>query len=77
MMNIEAFIDKLNTEQQQTAFDLLWQRLSADPQTLSSPAWHGEVLAYREANPSSEPKMSISDAKNEVKRMVDERRSSR
>ena len=77
MMNIEAFIDKLNAEQQQTAFDLLWQRLSADPQTLSSPAWHGEVLAYREANPSSEPKMSISDAKNEVKRMVDERRSSR
>lgn len=77
MMNIEAFIDKLNTEQQQTALDLLWQRLSADPQTLSSPAWHGEVLAYREANPSSEPKMSISDAKNEVKRMVDERRSSR
>lgn len=77
MMNIETFIDTLNTEQQQTAFDLLWQRLSADPQTLPSPAWHGEVLAHRGANPSSKLKMSVSDAKLEVKRMVDERRSSR
>ena len=76
-MKIEAFIDKLNTEQQQIAFDLLWQRLAADPQTLSSPAWHGDVLAYRSENPSCKPKMSVSDAKIEVKRMVDERRTSR
>jgi hypothetical protein len=76
-MNIESFIDTLNSEQQQTAFDLLWQRLSADPQAFPSPAWHGEVLAYREANPSGKPKMSVSDAKTEVKRMIDERRSSR
>ena len=75
-MNLESYIDTLNTEQQQTAFDLLWHRLSADPQSVSSPAWHGEVLAYREANPSSKPKMSISDAKIEVKRKVDERRTS-
>ncbi len=76
-MNIETFIDTLNPEQQQTALDLLWQRLSADPQSLPSPAWHAEVLAHREANPSDKPKMSVSDAKIEVKRMVDERRSSR
>jgi len=76
-MNIESFIDTLNSEQQQTAFDLLWQRLSADPQALPSPAWHGEVLAYREANPSGKSKMSVSDAKTEVNRMIDERRSFR
>jgi len=76
-MNIESFIDTLSAEQQQAAFDLLWQRLSADPHNLASPAWHREVLAYRTANPSDKPKMSISDAKMEVKRMVDERRSSR
>ena len=76
-MNIEAFIDTLNPEEQQTAFDLLWERISADPQTLPSPAWHAEVLGFREKNPSDQPKMSISDAKTEVKRMVDERRSSR
>jgi len=76
-MNIETFIDTLTPEEQQTAFDLLWQRLSADPQSLPSPAWHGEVLAHREANPSDKPKMSVADAKAEVKRMVDERRSSR
>ncbi len=76
-MNLEAFIDTLNPEQQQAVFDLLWQRLSADPQALPSPAWHAEVLTYREANPSEKPKMSVEDAKTEVKRIVHERRSSR
>jgi hypothetical protein len=76
-MNIEAFIDTLDFEQQQAAFDMLWQRLSAEPQSLPSPAWHGEVLAYREENPSDKRKMSVAEAKIEVKRMVDERRSSR
>jgi hypothetical protein len=76
-MNIEAFIDTLNTEQQQTALDLLWQRLAVAPQTLPSPTWHGDVLRYRESNPSTKPTMSVSDAKIEVKRMVDERRTSR
>ena len=59
-MAIESFIDTLNTEQQQAAFDLLWQRLSADPRTLRSPTWHREVLAYRSENPSSSPKMTVS-----------------
>jgi hypothetical protein len=76
-MTIESFIDTLNTEQQQAAFDLLWQRLAADPRILPSPTWHGEVLAYRSENPSGNPKMTVSDAKIEVKRMIDERRSSR
>lgn len=76
-MKIELFIDSLNTEQQQAAFDLLWQRLSADPRALPSPAWHGEVLSYRSENPSSSPKMTVSEAMVEVKRMVNERRNSR
>lgn len=49
-MNIETFIDTLTPDQQQTALDLLWQRLSANPQSLPSPEWHGEVLAAREAS---------------------------
>lgn len=76
-MNIETFIDTLDTEQQQTAFDLLWQKLSADPESLPSPSWHGDVLRHRELNPSDNPKMSVAEAKREVKRMVDERRNSR
>ena len=76
-MKIESFIDTLNTEQQQVAFDLLWQRLSADSRSLLSPTWHGEVLEYRSENPSSSPKMTLSEAKIEVKRMIDERRNSR
>ncbi len=76
-VNIESFIDALSTEQQQAALDLLWQRLSADAQSLTSPAWHGEVLEYRDASPSGKPKLPVPDAKIDVKRMVDERRCSR
>ena len=75
-MEIETFIDTLNPEQQQAAFDLLWQRLAADPQTLTSPAWHGNVLAHRTANPSGQPNMSVAEARIAVKRIIDERRSS-
>ena len=75
-MEIETFIDTLNPEQQQAAFDLLWQRLAADSRTFNSPAWHGDVLAYRTANPSGEPNMSVAEAKIAVKRIIDERRSS-
>lgn len=75
-MEIKAFIDNLNHEQQQLAFDLLWQRLAANSQSLASPAWHGEVLAHRTANPSDGPGISVSEAMVEVKRMVDERRNS-
>jgi hypothetical protein len=75
-MEIEAFIDTLNSEQQQVAFDLLWRRLAADSRKLESPAWHEDVLAYRTANPSTEPNMSVAEAKIAVKRIVDERRSS-
>ena len=75
-MEIETFIDTLNPEQQQIAFDLLWQRLAAHSRALNSPAWHGDVLAYRTANPSNEPNMSVAEAKMAVKRIIDERRSS-
>ncbi|MFO0818364.1 MAG: hypothetical protein U1A77_10510 [Pirellulales bacterium] len=75
-MEIEAFIDTLSPEQQQAAFDLLWQRLAADSRALDSPAWHRDVLAYRKANPSNQPNMSVTEAKAAVKRIVDERRRS-
>ena len=29
------------------AMELLWKALSASPEKLDSPAWHGEVLAER------------------------------
>lgn len=75
-MEIEAFIDTLNPEQKQVALDLLWQRLSADSRALASPEWHGEVLASRAANPSSEPNLPVAQAMSAVKRMMDERRNS-
>ena len=75
-MEIETFIDALTPEQQQAAFDLLWQRLAAEPRVLSSPAWHADVLDHRTATPSDQPNMSVAEAKIEVKRIIDERRSS-
>ena len=75
-MEIETFIDTLSPAQQQAAFDLLWQRLAADSRALDSPAWHGDVLSYRTANPSHEPNMTLAEAKIAVKRIVDERRNS-
>ena len=62
-MNLENFIDALDAEQQRTAFDLLWHRLSAAPSVLPSPSWHEEVLACRGANPRGEPRRSVPDAK--------------
>lgn len=62
-MESETFIDTLNLEQKQAAFDLLWQRLAAEPRALNSPAWHGDVLAYRTANPTNVPNMSVAEAK--------------
>jgi hypothetical protein len=76
-MEIETFIDTLNLEQQQAAFDLLWQRLASDSKALHSPAWHEEVLAYRSSNPSNEPNMSVAEAKIAIKRIIDERRDSK
>lgn len=76
LMEIKAFIDTLNPEQQQVAFDLLWQRLAADSRSLDSPAWHEDVLAYRTANPSSEPTMPVAEARIAVKRIINERRNS-
>ena len=75
-MEIEEFINTLSPEQQQAAFDLLWQRLATGSGKGNSPTWHGDVLAYRSANPSNEPSLSIAEAKIAVKRIVDERRSS-
>lgn len=76
-MEVREFIDALNPQQQQLAFDLLWQRLAADSRALDSPTWHGDVLANRAANPSNEPNMSVAEAKAAVKRIIDERRNSR
>jgi hypothetical protein len=75
-MEIESFINTLNPQQQQVAFDLLWQRLASDSQALDSPVWHGDVLAYRTEYPSNLPNMSVAEAKTAVKRIIDERRNS-
>jgi hypothetical protein len=75
-MEIESFITTLNPQQQQVAFDLFWQRLASDPQALNSPAWHGDVLAYRTKNPSNLPNMSVAEAKTAVKRIIDAHRNS-
>ena len=54
-MSLESMLASLTPEEKLNAMDILWRDLSANPARLSSPDWHGDVLAHRIANPSSVP----------------------
>ncbi len=41
-------IEKMTTTEKISAMEKLWEDLCRDPQTIDSPAWHGEILAARE-----------------------------
>ncbi len=40
-------IDHMSLSERLQAMELLWQSLSAVPEGVKSPSWHGEVLADR------------------------------
>ena len=61
-MSLESMLASLTPEEKLNAMDILWRDLSANPARLSSPDWHGNVLAHRIANPSSEPRLAIDAA---------------
>jgi hypothetical protein len=42
-------LDQMTVEDKLLAMEALWDSLSRDPDTVESPAWHGEVLAERVA----------------------------
>lgn len=42
-------LDEMSTEDKLRAMEELWIDLSAKPEQIPSPEWHGDVLAAREA----------------------------
>ena len=48
-MLAESEIESMNTVERLQAIELLWTSISRSSANVSSPAWHGEVLAARKA----------------------------
>ena len=74
-MNLEAMISELSHGEKLTAMDLLWRDLSSQPSKYVSPEWHERIIADRLANPAQGQPLPRSDAKAEVKKRLDARRS--
>ncbi len=46
-MNVESFVSGLNRGEMLDAMELIWAKLSSDPDGLESPGWHSKVIADR------------------------------
>lgn len=46
-------IDRMSLSERLETMEVLWQSLSASPEKVESPPWHGEVLADRVARTES------------------------
>ena len=47
-MNFVIPLDEMTTEDKLAAMEQLWEDLCRNPESLPSPAWHGDVLLERE-----------------------------
>jgi hypothetical protein len=75
-MTLETLIAKLSTEEKRNALELLWASIDRDTGAFATPDWHGEILADRLNNPSPESSLPLHEAMEDVRRRVNERRSS-
>lgn len=48
-MAVDLAIETLSVEEKVDLMDRLWESLAKSPENIPSPAWHGEVLAARQA----------------------------
>lgn len=76
-MSLESMLASLTPEEKLNAMNILWRDLSANPARLSSPDWHGDILAHRIANPSSVPRLPIDAAFDDVRERLNARRTQR
>lgn len=74
-MSLETMLAALTPSEKLAAMNILWRDLSANPQELSSPDWHGDVLADRTTNPSKGPRLPIDEAIEDVKDRLNARRT--
>ncbi len=75
-MSVETLIHSLTQDEKRYALELLWASLQVDAKGYTPPGWHAEVLAERMRNPSSEPSKPLSEAMEDIRRRVHERRTS-
>lgn len=75
-MSVETLICNLTQDEKRFALELLWSSLRGDAQGYTPPEWHADVLAERMRNPSSEPSKPLGEAMEDIRRRVNERRSS-
>lgn len=67
IMSLESMIAALTPSEKLAAMDILWRDLSANTAEFTSPAWHGDVLNSRLAQPSSNPRLPLDAAIEDVK----------
>lgn len=75
-MSLETMIGALSRDQKLAAMDLIWQELARESQSFESPQWHQSVLANRLENPAVGESLPLDQAKSEVKKAIDARRTS-
>ena len=75
-MSVETLIGSLTQDEKRFALELLWSSLRRDAQGYTPPEWHADVLAERMRNTSSEPSKPLGEAMEDIRRRVNERRSS-
>jgi hypothetical protein len=74
-MTLESLINGLTHDEKLAAMDLLWRDLSRVPSQYVSPEWHERVIADRLTNPAPGERLGLGDAKVEVKKQLDARRT--
>ncbi len=75
-MSIETLLSGLSTSEKLEAMEWLWSDLSQTSRQYVSPEWHREVLAQRLANPAPGDPLPLAEAMNEVRGIVNARRTS-
>jgi hypothetical protein len=53
VLELKEEVSRLSTAERLQAMEWLWASLSAKPEEIESPEWHGEVLAARKAKVDS------------------------
>ena len=75
-MTVETMIASLSPDERRTALEMLWASIDSEGQSYAPPDWHANVLAERLANPSPEPSLPLDRAMEDIRRRVNERRTS-
>jgi len=74
-MTLESLLNGLTRDEKLAAMDLLWRDLSRVPSQYVSPEWHGRAIADRLTNPARGERLGLDDAKVEVRKRLDARRT--